>query len=390
VLAAFALVDRARRRWYLPVVTGLMLAWALVGDGIVLYTGVLPMIAVNLARAYQIRFRLRQRWRRTWPELALAATAVAAVLMAARALALIGASGGFAIWPLPKTLASASGLPHYLTITWRGLLLLFGADFLGHGAGFVSGLAGLHLIGLSLAAWGTCAAIRRFGRSEPAVQLLAATIAITLAAFAFGTRAADLPSVRDIAIVLPCGAALAGRLLAGRLAEARLLPALALAGVGYLISLGRVVTLPAVPPQDAALAEWLDAHHLTCGLAGYWDANITTLDAAGRIRLRSALADGLRVTADYWEVKTAWYLPTANEATFMVLVPGPPGFTRYPTIAAVRHTFGQPARIYYLGSYTIVVWNKNLLDSLATGRPRPARKPDLTTPAAPLPAPPDR
>jgi len=388
VLVVFLIVDRAPRRWYVPIATGLTLAWALVADGIVLFTGILPMVAVGLARAYQSRIRLRRRRRQILFELALAAAALGAIWLARAALKTIAAHGGFAIWPVPSMLASTSELPHYLSVTGRGLLLLFGASFFGQSAGLGAGLAGLHLIGLGLAAWGTCAAIRRFPSCDPAAQLLAAGTVITLVAFGLGTRAQDLLSARDITAVLPFSAALAGRMLAGRLASARLLPALAVVGAGYLISLGQVVSRPPVLPQDASLASWLAARHLTYGLAGYWDANITTLDSAGRVRVRSALADGLRVTGDYWEVRSDWYQPTTNDATFIVLVPSPPGFTRYPTIASVRHTFGQPARIYYLGSDTILVWNKNLLADLGSGRPPPARQPAVTPPAIPIPAPP--
>jgi len=390
VLAVFLLLDRAPARWYVPIAAGLLLTWALTADGIVLYTGVLPVVLVGLARAYQIRFRRRMRWRQAWFELALAAAAATASWLAALALAQIRTAGGFVLWPISNSLASTSDLPRYLTVTARGLLLLFGANFFGHSAGFVAALAALHLVGLGLAGWGTCAALRRFGHADLAVQLLAAGIAVTLTAYLFGTRADDLLSTRDITAVLPFGAALAGRLLAVRLARARLLPALAAVLLAYLISLGRVVTQPPVPPQDARLASWLAAHHLNYGLAGYWDANVTTLDTAGRVDLRSVLADGSQITGDYWEVRSDWYNPKLNNATFIVLVPSPPGFKRYPTIAEVRHAFGQPARIYYLGSYTILVWNSNLLASLGRGGPLPVQPPVITPPTIPIPAPPGR
>jgi hypothetical protein len=388
VLATIIAVDRAPRRWYVPVCTGLLLTWSLIGDGIVFFTGIAPVVLVSLARTYQIRFRLGTAWRKTCYELALAGTALLAIWLAARALRLIGARGGFVLWPLSHSLASASDLPRYLTVTGRGLLLLFGANFFGHSAGFVAALAAAHLVGLGLAAWGTCAAFRRFGQADLAVQLLAAGVAVTLAAYLFGTRADDLLSTRDMTAVLPFGAALAGRLLAGRLARARLLPALAAVLAGYLFSFGRVVSQPPAASQDVPLASWLAAHHLDYGLAGYWDANVTTLDTAGRIQLRSVLAEGGQVTGDYWEVRSDWYDPKLHDATFIVLVPSPPGFRRYPTIASVRDTFGQPARIYYQGSFTILVWNKNLLASLGHGSPLPAGTPVITPPATPIPAPP--
>ena len=56
--------------------------------------------------------------------------------------------------------------------------------------------------------------------------------------------------------------------------------------------------------------------------------------------------------------------------------PGPPaGQLRRPVLGLagqdvgpwpshVRAAFGQPARVYYVGPYTILVWNKNLLADL--------------------------
>ena len=388
VLATFLLLDRAPRRWYTPVAACLFLSCGLIADGIVLYTGILPVLAVSAMRIYLARFQRKKRWRESSPELALAAAAALAIWLARTALTMIASHGGFRVWPVAPLLVSAGDLARSFTVTGRGLLLLFGADFLGQTAGFVAALAFAHLAGLGLAAWATCAAIRRLSRADLATALLAAAIVLTLTAYLLSTRAGNLASTRDITAVLPFGAALAGRTLAGRLISARLLPALAVVLIGYLISLGRLVTQPPAQPESAGLGSWLAAHHLTDGLAGYWNSNVTTLDTGGRVVLRSVLADGTQITSDYWEVRSDWFDPAASYADFIVLVPSPPGFKRYPTVASVRHTFGPPLRIYYVDSYTIVVWNKNLLDDVIHGGPPPRRTNSGTPPAMPLPAPP--
>jgi hypothetical protein len=44
-----------------------------------------------------------------------------------------------------------------------------------------------------------------------------------------------------------------------------------------------------------------------------------------------------------------------------------PGIAHYPGFTpeqAVLATFGPPARTYHVGSYTILIWNKNLLSEL--------------------------
>ena len=396
VLLTFLLVDRAPRRWYTAPAACLLLTAGLVADPIVLFTGVLPVLAVVIVRVWA-----RGRWRDVWPDLALGASAAAATLLARAALAAIASRGGFRVWPVAPTLVTPADLARSITVTGRGFLVLFGADFLGDRVGLVAVLAFAHLAGLALAAWATCATIRRLpcwpggttpqdppSHADAAATLLAAGIVITLAAYVLSTRATDLASTRDITAVLPLGAALAGRTLAARLAGARLLPALAVVLACYLVSLGRVVTQSPAQPQNAALGRWLAAHHLGYGLAGYWDANVTTLATGGRVDLRPVLADGSQIISDYWEVKAGWFDPAARYADFIVLVQAPPGFKRYPTVASVRRTFGQPARIYDLKNYTIVIFNKNLLADLVRGGPLPPRTRSGPPPARPLPAPP--
>jgi hypothetical protein len=387
VLLAVLLIDRGGRRWQVLPGVGVLLTVALIGDSIVMYTGVLPIIAVCLVWVYRARFWHQQRWRTSWFELALAAMAAATVGLASAILHAIRSAGGFTVWPLPAALAAPAQVPHYLFITGRGLLLLFGANVFDHNVGFVAALAAGHLVGLVLAGWAVGCSLRQFGKLEPAMAILAVAVVIILAAFSFGSRASDLLAARDITAVLPMSAALAGRLLAQRLASARLLPAMAVLMAGYLVSLGRIVVLPAAGAQGAGLAPWLAARRLDYGLAGYWNANVTTLDTSGKVVLRSVLADGQQITGDYWEVQSAWYNPKRNDANFIVLVPSPPGFKRYPTVASVRATFGQPARIYYVGSYTIIVYAKNLLTDLVSGAPRPGRTEPVAPPPAPLPAP---
>jgi hypothetical protein len=387
VLVTILLLDRAPRRWYTVAGAGLILCLALIGDGIALYTGVLPVVIVCGVRVYYARFVRAERWRTAAFELALAAAAIGAAWLAGIVVAAIHSGGGFSVWPVPRALAAPADVPHYLINAGRGLLLLFGANFFSHNAGFVAFLAAAHLIGLGLAAWAVCVVIRRFGAADLAVQLLAAGAVVVLVAYALGTRAGGLLTARDITAVLPFSAALAGRLLPPRLARAKLLPAMGLLLACYLFSLGRIVALPPAPAANADLAIWLAGHHLDYGLAGYWNANVTTLDTGGKVVLRSVLADGSQIAEDYWEVKSGWYDPRRSDANFIVLVPEPPGFKRYPTVSSVRATFGQPLRIYYLGRFTIVGYDKNLLADLVPGAPLPPRTPQNGPPAIPLPGP---
>jgi hypothetical protein len=164
--------------------------------------------------------------------------------------------------------------------------------------------------------------------------------------------------------VLPLGAALAGRVLAGRLSAARMTPALALVATGYLLSVGRVLALPAAPAQGSQLASWLSAQHLTYGLGGYWQANAITLETAGQVSVRPVVIAGAGLGRDDWEAQPGWYNPAWHQANFVVLSSAWPGKTSVAWASHVRAAFGQPGRIFSVGPYTILVWNKNLLAGL--------------------------
>ena len=363
VLLVWLLLDRAPRRWYVPVAATALLAWALIADSLVMITGVLPLLTACGARCYQEIVAKRRSPGPRWFELSLAAGALIAAVAAKAALALIASAGGFRVWPVGSELASYAELPRHLLLAGQGLLLLFGADFFGHHLGLVAALAMLHWVGLGLVAWAACVAVRRFADCGLVEQVLVAAVAINLAAYVSGTRAADIHSTREIAAVLPFGAALAARLLARRLDAASLTPALLLALTGYLACLSREIAQPAQPAQGQQLASWLAAHHLDYGLAGYWQAASTTVASGGTIHVVPVDSGNETITRGGWETAASWYDPLRHTATFVVLPPGAPGIA-YPWSFDVRAAFGQPARIYAAGPYTVLVWNRNLLAGL--------------------------
>jgi hypothetical protein len=368
VMLTWILLDRAPRSWYVPPAAAALLAWALIADNIVLITGILPLATAGTARAYLssglVPAPPRLARRRSWFELSLAAMAVLAAWIARTAVTMVSSAGGYALWPVGNQLSAFNEVPRHVLLTWHGLLLLYGADFFSRNLGYAAALAMLHLVGLGLAAWALCAAWRRFAGHDLVVQILAIATVLNLAAYLFGVRAVDLSSTREIAAVLPYTAVLAGRLLAGRLQRAGLLPALAVVLTGYILSLSQIVAQPPAAGQNQQLASWLAAHRLGYGLAGYWRASSTTLDSSGSVRLRSVRLSGGLVARDRWEIQQSWYSPAVHDATFIVLAPSTPGRAPFPSVAAVRATFGQPARIYYVGLYIVLVWNSNLLTEL--------------------------
>ena len=223
----------------------------------------------------------------------------------------------------------------------------------------------LHVVGVFLAAWGTWLAARRFLRDRDLVaQLLVMGVAINLAVYVLSTRANVVTQTREIAPVLPFGAALAGRLLAGRLEAAKLVPLLLVVLLGYLAGLAHEISQPPAAAQNQQLTSWLLARHLHTGLSGYWESNVVTLTSGDRIQIRQVKPHGGRLIPSTYESKSGWYDPDRNTADFVVLSPEVAGYPGFTLERAVLATFGKPAQTYHVGSYTILVWNRNLLTEL--------------------------
>jgi hypothetical protein len=366
VMVVWLILDRARPRWYIPVIAGALLAWAEVADPLVVYIGILPLALVCAIRAYHAVAVGQQSLASQWYDLALVAAAFAALAAAAIAMHAIHADGGFFVRQVSTSFVrSGTLLPRNVAITAEGLLLLGGADFVGLRLTATVIPTLLHLVGVFLAGWGTWLAARHFLRDRDRVgQVLVMAITINVAAYLISTKPHVVTATREIAAVLPFGAALAGRLLAGRLEAAKVVPILGVVLAGYLAGFGYEVTQPQVPAQNQRLTSWLEAHHLHSGLSGYWQANVVTLASGGRVRIRTVSAHGGVLSPVRYESKASWYDPAHSSANFVVLFPGIPGYPGFTSASAVAATFGTPARTYRVGRYQVLVWHRNLLTEL--------------------------
>jgi hypothetical protein len=355
---------------YVPVIAGAFLGWAQVADTLVLFIGVLPLVLVcgiRVGRALAIERKplASQRY-----DLALGVAALLGAAAAVLALRVIHAVSGFYM-PAPAVqFAHGITLVRNLGIAAQGVLLLGGADFLGLRVTASTFFTMLHVAGVFLAAWGTCLAAWRFLRDRDRVtQLLVAGVAVNLAAYVLSTKANVVTQTREIAPVLPFSAALAGRLLAGpvlagRLKAARLVPLLVVVLLGYLAGLAREISQPPAAAQNQQLTSWLVARHLHTGLSGYWESNVVTLTSGDRVQIRAVALSGGRLIPGTSEVKAQWYDPARNTANFVVLFPGVAGYPGFTQERAALATFGKPARTCHVASYTVLVWDKNLLREL--------------------------
>jgi hypothetical protein len=381
-------VDRSAPRWWVPVLTTLLLAWVLIADAIVLIVAVAPLALVSGIRFIQgmmtddgpVSPGWTRRVRAQWYQLSLACAAVTAIIWARLAERLLSALGAFAVHPVPFALTPLpQARQRYVQALWK-VLQLFGADYRGLvGVTFV--VAVMHLVSVALVGWSVLRVARRFLGGVPLVdQVLAVAIFANVVLYVVSDVSQQGP--HEIAIVMPFGAALAARTLTRRAGHAhqpgerraaggnstsrvRLAgyAAGALVLAGYLTGLGYELTQPAVPPENSALAPWLTAHHLTYGLAGYWQASSVTVESDGRVAVRALAVGSMRPYL--WLAKTSWYDSASHRATFVVIDTQTPTFAAWLPRATVERYFGPPVRTYRTGPYTILVWDKNLLASIS-------------------------
>ena len=117
------------------------------------------------------------------------------------------------------------------------------------------------------------------------------------------------------------------------------------------------------PPRNVGLTAWLLQHHLTNGLAPYWEASSITVDSGGVITVVSVNDGGWHghVSPQDWETDVQLGAPAPDRtASFVVLSPA-----EKVRRSSVLATFGKPARSYRYGPFTILVWHKNLLPQMA-------------------------
>jgi len=359
---------------YVPVLAGLGLAWVLIADQLVLVVAVVPLALVCALRIMEAAVRQRSLSRGVAArryELSLIAAAGAAAGLAWLVERVLRTLGGYILNPVPFKF-TVHDIPANLHSLWA-VPQIFGADYRGLAGGpYYTAL--LHIVSLALVGLALLVAARRFFSGAVLVdQVLAVAIVLNIVLFVVTSAGSEGP--HEIAVVAPFGAALSARMLAGqarpRAAGARADRTLArraraaagMAGLvvllGYLGGLAHDVVQPASSPAFARVASWLQAHHLRYGLGGYWESSIVTVQTGGQVKVRALLKPTLR--PDLWLAKPAWYDPAAQQANFVVLSSTPGFMNNWEPRALISKYFGRPAQVYNVGSYTVMVWDSNIL-----------------------------
>jgi hypothetical protein len=396
LLLIFLLLDRAPRRWYVPVAAGIVLTWVIIADRVALLTAVVPLVLVCGARVLWAVLRHRKSLASQWYELSLVAASVLSFVVAELVVRLISYLGGYHVTPvMSATLAPLHTFPRRIVVAFEGILNIYGADFFhisqnspfgpalgGLPVGVGVALAAVHLVGVALAVWGFFRAFRYFFDPRDLVSpVLATAIAVNVGAYSVSIVAFGLFDTREILAALPFGAVLAGRMVPAQLAGVprRLKPALACASAAVLAcygaALGYGAAQPPVPDSMEAVIPWLEAHHLTHGLGTYAESNLTTMDSGGRVEIRDVAWHSDGDLPRHFETKSSWDDPRYSYANFILTnsadhwgMDGGPNrlVSMIPRSAIAALHAGPPAHVYHYKTFTIMVWNHNLLENLGS------------------------
>jgi hypothetical protein len=353
LLVCVLLIDRVPDRRFTAPLVGLILCAGQLSDATVRYVAV-P--AVVLVCGYRVLAGRKLRSGDT----ALVAAAVVSVPLESVLQAAMAHFGAFVMVPPKARLASPRLWPQHASVTWLDVRLLFGSVV---EPGTKLGVAGaaFGLLCLLAAIFGLARVIWTWRRASRAEQLLVAAIVFNVGTYLVSVM--PTPSrYREVAVVLPCGAVLAARALVPALITRRPRAFVAVAAVAAtaliaLLPLAAAATRPPMRPATVPLVSWLEAHRLTYGIAGYWDASIVTMQSDNRVQIR-AVNLWSKIEVAGWESSTLWYNASRYDATFVVA--DSPGKGEYP-VAHFEHFLGKPAATYRVAGWLVLVYRTNLL-----------------------------
>ena len=358
VLGRGSVRDWGSLRDRMPVIALVVLSAAVLSDQITLLIGVSPLVCVWLLRLRRPNGANATAGRHLERRLAVAACASALIGLATTQI--IKAAGGWQTVAIPATFVGFGSLAKNFWEAIQGLLTLFNVSFTGP-VGWHTVFAVCQLGGLLLVAAAVVVGIRSIRKGDDLVaSILTMAIIIDFASFVIFIPSPQ-QNYREVDVIVPLGAALAGRILTGPLLRLHMREAIAVVLAGFAITFGWGLSRPTLPPANVGLGQWLVQHHLSSGICEYWAADSLIADTGGTVQMATVQLDGRRLTPNLWEADTGWYDSATRSANFMVLS-APSGSDPHPiTEPEAVAALGPPWRVYTYRRDVIMVWHKNLL-----------------------------
>ncbi len=370
ILCVAHIEKHPQEQWRLYALFTILLSAAVFDDNFAFYAALIPVLIVLVVRTILAYPRIRFR------EAALAVLTALSALIGYAGSRIVAHEGGFREFaPHAGFAQGAAALLNNLSLTIRGLLVLFGVDGALDGRWWLTGekwwlndpAAIVHLFGLAVVAiaiWRIAARFfKRQDHGDLIVQILALGIAVDIGAYLISDVSRDIGTTRYLAPTLIYGGIIGGieasSLLATR--SAKLLAA-GVAAVYVASSVSSIFLRPLVNlnRDDVAAAHWLREHRLANGVGEYWGSAILTVESRGSVKVRPVMVVPQGIAPYSLVGKPQWYRVMDGAGFNFVVIDKTRQDTGDVSVANIERLFGPAAQRVDIGHYTILVWNREL------------------------------
>lgn len=356
-LVAGRLIDCTKIRWWYAICLFVLAGLATAGDPLAEFVGTAPVIVGALLTDQGSRST----------RLTIGLSVCLGSLLGHEAIRFNMAFGGFSAIGIPMVFASAPEFSKNISLTVQGLLMIFGADFLG--MPLKSALPTLlRLVMLSFIItvawswlWRSKEALDKFpnkiGNSVTFIDVtITAGIILNILAALLSTALVNVSSGRYFLPVLVLGSILLSRKKNISTIMISIYAITFIVSGTIFIKSYSEVKPKLVSSETALLSKKLEKLGLHDGYAPYWTSSIVTVWSKELVRVRALVQTGDKQLIPYrWQADRSWY-PRHLALTKPFFVLSMPGPNSPISQASVLKTFGEPCSSHESGNYQINIY----------------------------------